>query len=98
MSAAAEQEERGVGAVVLDLGVPLGLDVLERGGRDDGIANQEDVGLRVRERAQTIVIYKGGASKRELAEDTISQSEPSWPAVSQRPRLIGFPSTITLAE
>ncbi len=53
----ADEEEGSVGAVVLDLRVPLGLDVLERGGRDDRIANQEDVGLRVGQRTEAIIVW-----------------------------------------
>jgi hypothetical protein len=42
--------------VVVDLRVPLGLDVLEGGGGDDGKACQEDVCLGVRKRAKAVVI------------------------------------------
>lgn len=35
----------------------LGLNVVERGGADDGEANQEDVGLGVGERSKSIVIF-----------------------------------------
>jgi len=52
----ADQEEGRIGAVVLDLGVPLGLHVLERSGRDDGEANEEDIGLGVGQRAETVII------------------------------------------
>jgi hypothetical protein len=43
-------------AVVVDLGEPLLLDVLERCRARDREADEEDVGLRVRERTQTVVI------------------------------------------
>jgi hypothetical protein len=45
-----------VGAVVVDFWVPLGLDVLEGSGGDDGEAREEDVRLRVGERTKTVVI------------------------------------------
>jgi hypothetical protein len=43
-------------AVVVDLGEPFLLDVLERCRARDREADEEDVGLRVRERTQTVVI------------------------------------------
>lgn len=51
----ADQQEGSVGAVVLDLRVPLGANILERGRRDDGEADEEDVGLGVGQRAQTVL-------------------------------------------
>lgn len=56
----ADQEEGGVGAVVLDLGVPLGLDVLERGGGDDREADKEDIGLGVGEGAEAVIVLLTG--------------------------------------
>jgi len=53
----ADQQERSVWAVVADLGVPLGLDVLERRGRDDRKANQEHVGLRIAQRTKTVIVF-----------------------------------------
>jgi hypothetical protein len=52
----ADEQERRVGAVVRHLGKPLGRHVLKRRRRDDGEADEEDVGLRVRERAQAVVV------------------------------------------
>lgn len=52
----ADQQVGSRRAVVLDLGVPLGLDVLERGRRNNGEADQENVRLWVRERAKTIIV------------------------------------------
>jgi hypothetical protein len=57
----ADQDDGGVGVVVLDLWVPLGLDVLERCWRDDRVADQEHIGLWVRERAEAIVILLSGS-------------------------------------
>jgi len=50
-------EDGHIGAMVVDFRVPLGLDVLEGGRRDNGEARQEHVGLRVGQRSQTIVIF-----------------------------------------
>ena len=41
---------------MFDLWTPLGGDVLEGGGTDDGEADEEDVSLRVGERAQPVVV------------------------------------------
>ena len=46
--------------MVVHLGEPLFLDVLERGGRGDAEADEEDVGLRVRERTQPVVVLLSG--------------------------------------
>lgn len=55
-----EDDGRG-GAVVGDLGVPLGADILEGGGVDDGEAEEEDVGLGVGERAEAIEVLLSGS-------------------------------------
>jgi len=53
--------------VVLNFGVPLGLDVVERGAANDGIADQEHVGLGIAERAETIVVFlDGGIPKTQV--------------------------------
>ena len=46
--------------MVLDLGVPLGADVLVRSRRNNRKANQKDVSLGVREGTKTIVILLTG--------------------------------------
>jgi hypothetical protein len=51
--------------VVRNLGVPLGADVLERAGVDDGEADQENIGLWVGERAETIIVLLSGCDARE---------------------------------
>ena len=60
----ADDQARHAGAVVVYLGEPLLADVLERGRRRDTEANQEDVGLGVRERAQAVVIFLSGGIKQ----------------------------------
>lgn len=55
-----DDEARNARAVVVHLGEPLFLDVLERGGRGDAEADEEDVGLRVRERTQPVVVLLSG--------------------------------------
>jgi len=62
-----DEDEGSGGAVVVDLRVPLGLHVLKRGGRDDGEAGEEDVGLGVREGTKTVVILlASGIPKTEV--------------------------------
>jgi hypothetical protein len=50
--------------VVVDLGEPFLAHVLEGGGGGDGEAHQEDIGLRVGEGTQTIVILLTGRIKQ----------------------------------
>merc|ERR1712233_217335 len=52
-----DNEDRNVRAMVVDFRVPLGLDVLERGRGDDREARQEHVGLGVRKRSKTVIIF-----------------------------------------
>ena len=52
----ADEDDGDARAEVLDLGVPLGTNILKRGGRDDAIDHEENVGLRVGERAQAIIV------------------------------------------
>ena len=62
-----DNEDRHVGAVVVDFRVPLGLDVLERGRGDDGEARQEHVRLRVGQRSETVIILlTGGIPKTQV--------------------------------
>lgn len=51
-----DQDNGNTGCVMLNLGVPLGLYVVKRRRADDGEADEEDVGLGVRERTKTVVI------------------------------------------
>lgn len=53
----ADEDNGDVGRVVVNLGVPLGLDVVKRRRADDGEADEEDVGLGVRQRPQPVVIF-----------------------------------------
>jgi len=63
----ADQDDGHAGSVVLDLGPPLGLDVVERAGRDDGEADQEDISLGVGQGAQAvIVLLTGGIPKTKV--------------------------------
>lgn len=62
----ADDEAGDAGAVVVDLGEPLLADVLEGGGGGDAEANEEDVGLWVRQRSQSVVIFlTGGIEETE---------------------------------
>ena len=56
----AHEDDRHVGRVVLDLRVPLGLDVVEGRGGYDAEADEEDVSLRVGEGAQAVVVLLAG--------------------------------------
>jgi hypothetical protein len=51
-----DQDEGNVGAVVRYFGIPLGSQVFKRGRVDDGIGQQENIGLRIRERSKTVII------------------------------------------
>ena len=51
----AAEDDRGVGAVLPDLGVPLGPHVVQRVGVGDAEADQEHVGVRVGERPHRVV-------------------------------------------
>lgn len=68
----ADENDRSVGTVMRDLGVPLGAHVLERRRRDDREADEEDVGLGVGERTQAIVVLLTGR---------IPQTQVHWLAV-----------------
>jgi hypothetical protein len=50
------QQDGHTGCVVLDLGPPLALDVLEGVGRDDGEGDEEDVRLGIGQGAETVVV------------------------------------------
>lgn len=56
-----DQDERNTRGVVLDLWPPFGLDVVERVRGDNGEANQKDIGLGVRQRAQAVIILLTGS-------------------------------------
>ena len=60
-------EGRGEGGCRVDTKqTNFGLDVIERGGADDGKADQENIGLGVRERSQPVVILlSSGIPKAE---------------------------------
>jgi len=61
------QDDWDIGAMVLDLNIPTILDVDERRMVDDGEAQQEDVGLGVRESTDaSITLLSGGIPKREF--------------------------------
>lgn len=68
----AHEEDGNVGAVVRYLGMPLVLDVFVRRWAGDGEADDEDVGLGVGERAQTVVF---------LLSCRVPQVEADGPAV-----------------
>jgi tRNA-dihydrouridine synthase len=55
--------------MMVDLWEPLFLDVLERGRRCNGEADQENIGLRVRQRTESVVIFLTGS---------IKESEGMW--------------------
>jgi len=65
----ADEHGLGLGAVVRDLGIPLGLDVVERRRSDDREAQEEDIGLGVRESTQTrVLLLTGRIPERKVDE------------------------------
>lgn len=56
----ADQDDRRLGTVELDLVEPLGLDVLERGRIDHTETDEEHIGLRIGEWPQTVVVFLAG--------------------------------------
>jgi hypothetical protein len=65
--------------VVVNLGEPLLANVLKRGGGCDAKADEEDIGLGVRERAQSVVILLTGGIKQSesvgLVADPVVRDE-----------------------
>jgi hypothetical protein len=55
-----DQDDGDTRGMVLNFGPPLRLDVLEGVRRDDGEGDEEDVGLGVGQRAETIVVFLAG--------------------------------------
>jgi hypothetical protein len=86
----ADNQARHARAVVMHLGEPLLADVLERGGRRHGEADEEDIGLGIRERAQAIVVFlSSGVEEAEgvgLVTDpcTVSSRSPAVQRHSSR--------------
>jgi len=56
----AREDDGGVSSVVRNLGIPLGANVVERGRVHQREADEENVGLRVRQRSETVVIFLTG--------------------------------------
>lgn len=52
----ADEHDRRLGIVVLDLRRPFGADVVERGGIDYAVTHEKHIGLRIRQRTKAIVI------------------------------------------
>jgi hypothetical protein len=77
-------EARHAGAVVVDLREPLLLDVLKGGGRGDGKADEENIGLRVTKRSQSVVILLTGGVKQSECVGLVSN-----PGVSISIRCLG---------
>lgn len=58
--------------VVLDFRPPFGFNVVKRVGGDDGETNEEDIGLRVRQRAKSVIIFlASGIPKAQVHGATI---------------------------
>lgn len=56
----ADDEAGYAGAMMVDFGEPFLADVLKGRGGGDAEADEEDVGLRVRERTETVVVFLAG--------------------------------------
>lgn len=64
---AADEDDRQARAEVEDFGDPLLLDVVERVGRVDGEADEDNVRVGVRQRTESVVVLlAGGIPQREL--------------------------------
>lgn len=63
--------------MVLDFGKPFGFHVVEGWGGYDGEADQENVGLRVGEGAEAVVVFLSGG---------VPESEADWSAVDHHAR------------
>lgn len=64
----AYQDDGNVGGVVLDFGKPFPLDVVEGRRTGNGEADQEDIGLGVREWPKTIVVFLSGRIPKAQAD------------------------------
>ena len=62
-----------------DLWHPLGFDVVKGGGRDEGEANKEDIGLGIGQRSQLVVILLYGS---------IPESQLEWFLINHHSRRI----------
>ena len=57
VSFGSDEDDGDTRSMVLNLRVPFRLDIVKRGAADDGVANQEDISLRVAQRSETIVVF-----------------------------------------
>jgi len=64
----ADKDDWDVRGMMRDLGVPLGENIVERGGADDRETDQEDVRLGVGERTETIIILLSGGIPQAQAD------------------------------
>lgn len=75
-----DDQARDARAVVVNLGEPLLADVLEGSRRNDGEADEEDVGLGVREGAETIVVLlTGGIEESKGVRLIANPARRQWP-------------------
>lgn len=72
-----DDQAGNTGAVVVDFGEPFLANVLKGRGGGDGEADQEDIGLGVRQRAKTIVILLSGGIKQTQGVGLITDPEVS---------------------
>lgn len=64
----ADEDDGNVGCMVLDLRIPLGFHVVKGWRADDREANEKDVGLRVRQGSQSVVILLSGGIPQTQAD------------------------------
>ena len=72
-----DDQAGNTGAVVVDFRKPFLANVLKGRGGGDGEADQEDIGLGVRQRAKTIVILLSGGIKQTQSVGLITDPEVS---------------------
>lgn len=84
-----DNQARDARAVVVDFGEPLLADVLKGSRRDDGEADEEDIGLRVRERTETVVILLTGSIEESEGVGLVSNHDSNSIVVKDSRHILG---------
>lgn len=84
-----DNQARDARAVVVDFGEPLLADVLKGSRRDDGEADEEDIGLRVRERTETVIILLTGSIEESEGVGLVSNHDSNSIVVKDSRHILG---------